>query len=410
MRKNSNTHVNDEVETKHVLQILVVSGLHGNEHSAILCSHYLEDLIGRRSFADNVKFAHAVNMTGIKKNTRDFFKDEENTVNDLNRLFSSEELTQSKDEVIDGLKEQIAQADIVIDIHNSPNCSNFFLVDLNDSYKAKLSFVASENFADCVFRYSPADTLKKYVNSFEDKLGFTYEFKGMDIDSIGAAFAADQLASFIENICSKNYSSIREFDKPAAMKDHEFLIGEKISYHGISTPEYKQAYSSLSGIFIPVQSSEQFPEVTKGSVIGKIISGDKYEWVQSPVTGKVVAYESVYVKSGNPICVIQEKPAWEEIQLYLDDLYEITRQCKVVVQPSDCVLNALAKRSVKVNVSEIVEGESFILLEIDMLFPDCIKSTVLPKSRLQDEDIIRDTNLVKLNLNGQFYLAEGAFK
>lgn len=150
-------------------KILIISGTHGNEQSAVELGLLLKGLYRDRH---NVHVIPFLNKPGLIANTRDVSN---SSTTDLNRSFGETE--ESYAGIVRHVKKMIDEYDYVIDIHNSPRCANFCLIDkgLNAD---KIADICSSSYVEYAHRYSNGGTIKDYVNQ-QGKLGFTYEFAGM---------------------------------------------------------------------------------------------------------------------------------------------------------------------------------------------------------------------------------------
>jgi len=176
--------------------ILILCGTHGNEQSAIELGIYLEE---KFKYHNHITVFPFVNKTGILNNSREMVLNK--VGNDLNRSLgqSIKETTTSYTEAVSSLVENY---DYVIDIHNSPKCANFFLVD-NDNNKQKeiinILELSNQRYAS---RYSKQETIKAYVNNNTTNIGFTYEFSGMDqnttSENIYMEIAKNDILRFVE--------------------------------------------------------------------------------------------------------------------------------------------------------------------------------------------------------------------
>jgi len=149
-------------------KVLIISGTHGNEHSAVEAGLYLK---GYYENTPNVKVIPFLNQSGLEANTREVQKLH---TKDLNRSFN-EEITYH--DCIKKIEEEVSEFDVVIDIHNSYRCANFCLIDkgLNCS---TISSICHESGVEYATRFSKGGTIKDYVNQY-GKIGITYEFSGM---------------------------------------------------------------------------------------------------------------------------------------------------------------------------------------------------------------------------------------
>ena len=153
------------------MKILIISGTHGNEMSAVqvgiqLNNYYKHD--------NNVTVVPMLNESGIRNNSREVQTYQEAT-KDLNRSFKEEEISYT--DTIKKVKELIAQHDFIIDIHNSPRCSNFCLIDAGKK-EQEITNLISASGVKYASRFSTGGTIKDYCNRI-GKTGITYEFSGM---------------------------------------------------------------------------------------------------------------------------------------------------------------------------------------------------------------------------------------
>jgi predicted deacylase len=104
--------------------ILIISGVHGDEITPIFCTKLLQERLVKKTIVNvnSITIVSAVNKNGIKNNTRDITKKQSN---DLNRLFTSDE----QEDYVTILKNLIDGNDVIIDIHSSPNCTEFLLIN-----------------------------------------------------------------------------------------------------------------------------------------------------------------------------------------------------------------------------------------------------------------------------------------
>lgn len=145
--------------------ILILSGVHGNEYSAVGVGVKLKKYYDG---VQNITVIPFANQKGLLAGTREI----PNThTTDLNRMFDSTHDT------FESIKQLIDDHDVVIDIHNSPDCAPFVLLN-NDKHFRKLARWASLANTDYASRNSTANTIKKYCLG-KNKLAVTYEFGDM---------------------------------------------------------------------------------------------------------------------------------------------------------------------------------------------------------------------------------------
>lgn len=172
------------------INILIISGVHGDEVGAIKTSYNLyqefqiikasNDLPSRILNFGKISFIHVANRDGVRNRCRDMVYD-----GNLNNMFSTS--ADPKREII----EAIDDAQFVIDLHCSPYVASGFIFDTD--YKSYLfkNFLENNFFYDLStirlsygVRHTEACTIKSYVNSLKGKIGFTWEQNGMDQHSL----------------------------------------------------------------------------------------------------------------------------------------------------------------------------------------------------------------------------------
>jgi predicted deacylase len=157
-------------------KILILGGVHGDELTPI---YTLSNMVKNEKFnkedISKLTILNAVNVSALKKSQREFHNENSN---DLNRLLISNETPNSSD-VIKELKTYIEQADVVIDVHSSPNCTEFALIDI-DQYTNTINSWCLESDVTTVFRYSAANTIKRYCLE-QGKLAVTLEVNKMKL-------------------------------------------------------------------------------------------------------------------------------------------------------------------------------------------------------------------------------------
>jgi len=150
--------------------LLLLSGVHGNEYTPIealyqleVDQEYMQKLF---SIYKKIIFAHAVNEHGILNGIREY-----NPNCDLNRIYGDDLLKEK-------LKIYIDDADYIVDVHASKNCTEFVLIN-NDQYaKDYVDFCQTIGVKYAVWEGSPI-TIKAYALTCR-KQAFTIECKGIN--------------------------------------------------------------------------------------------------------------------------------------------------------------------------------------------------------------------------------------
>lgn len=202
-------------------RILIIAGVHGEELTPVYClsvfsKQYID--IVKQDFK-SMTIINGVNMDGLKQGTRDI---PNNSTSDLNRMFISESRTDS----FNLLKEHIEENDIVIDVHSSPSCTDFALIDI-DEYMSSMKEWCNKSSVTAAFRYSGADTIKRYCLDM-GKPALTIELNKLNvIDYASAKNGAEILTRLI--LRSANYAKI-EKKEPGYVKE---LVEIKTHVSGI---------------------------------------------------------------------------------------------------------------------------------------------------------------------------------
>jgi predicted deacylase len=155
--------------------VLIIAGVHGNEITPVYTlAHMLSfNLFDKHlESVKSITVINGLNMSGLKSGERDM---QSRGTQDLNRSFHSEE----EEECIDLLKEHIKKNDAVIDIHSSPTCAEFALIDI-DEYMVSIEKWCKEAGINGAVRYSGANTIKRYCLE-QGKMAVTLEINKLGL-------------------------------------------------------------------------------------------------------------------------------------------------------------------------------------------------------------------------------------
>lgn len=171
--------------------ILITTGIHGNERSPIILGHILKGKGFENEYESVARIENSLNKSGIKACEREVVDSQNNDNKDLNRSFIIDEPTKNVSELNDYIENIVSEnsIDMIIDIHSSPDCGEFFLIDQDDYANGFVEFCERANIPYLV-RYNKANTLKKYFNFMKGIPTFTMEINGMekvDMDSVDNA-------------------------------------------------------------------------------------------------------------------------------------------------------------------------------------------------------------------------------
>lgn len=268
-----------EIEGKNNIgkKILIITGVHGNELTPIYCGFLLSKLDYSSYDFKKITIISAINKNGIIKNTREI---PSNSTSDLNRMFNYDINVNEKEE----LEKEIKEHDIIIDIHSSPKCDNFVLLNQDENTNSYVNF-CMKNDISYLIRYSAANTIKKYCIDL-NKISFTLELNRINyIDNISAEFGKDIVLKII-NDCN-NISIKKE---------------EPIYSTYVELQTYK------AGLFLPRKQCGDI--VGKNDVIGTILNIDSFEetTIKCNLSGsfRIICFgETNYADGNNSICFLQ---------------------------------------------------------------------------------------------------------
>jgi predicted deacylase len=174
-------------------KILIIAGVHGDEITPV---YMLAKMLKDNDFDHNLKNVNSItiinglNISGLKGKVRDVVS---NSTQDLNRILSND----PEENCIELLKEYIKKNDVIIDIHSSPTCTEFALVDI-DEYTQLVSDWCKKADVSCAFRYSGANTIKRYCLE-NGKLAVTLEINKMNVvDKISVFKSSKMIVKLID--------------------------------------------------------------------------------------------------------------------------------------------------------------------------------------------------------------------
>lgn len=187
--------------------ILILSGVHGNETHAVAATYQLyEDLEKNLSKEfGKVTFVFNVNEYGLISDTRDNLYETETSKN-CNRLFPNRYKTSEQiKKYIEELNE-LRPYDLVLDVHNSSCCISCVLVDYDENTNRLLGLLHDSPLVPLV-RNTQIGTIKKFFNEDNNVYAYTVELGEMGVrgDYIHSAILLKQ---FIEQIIS-NFNNVK---------------------------------------------------------------------------------------------------------------------------------------------------------------------------------------------------------
>lgn len=290
-------------------KILVIAGVHGNEHNAVLAAYrvyqkFLHEQDEKCKVEHDIRFILGVNKWGLLNNRREWGsradvypesmpKDEPI---DFNRVFTgnTEEHGSYESAVLmrNKIMSAIDEADIVIDVHNSPVCENMVVIN-NDEYAYDTaSFMEAINCRYMLWESQTA-TIKKYAID-HGKTGLTVELGGMTLGAMDCAVMIDQVA-YLSTLLN-----FLDFYMP------KFKKGNPLPPHMLSIPICAKAF----GLIDDVKNNRHFA-MAEGDVFATMITDSDNPAdaeFKAPCDGYLVACTGTrFVKPGDEIFTWQPK-------------------------------------------------------------------------------------------------------
>lgn len=248
-------------------KLLLISGLHGNEYTPVIAvrelfsnktSTFVSSLIERYS---QITVLHAVNEYGLINGVRESSKPV-----DLNRLYQSTDL-------IDLIRSEVEAADIIVDVHSSPNCTEFVLINQGEQANSYVEFARAHRIKYLVQEDGHPATLKSHALS-KNKVAFTLECNGIDRVDTRSVNAAKELIATVATYASE----LR-------------IVPSTPKY-----PSYIKAAAICSGLIEWISKTEYLITDLQSmeTVVGYLPPGEPITWAH---TG--------YIKAGDDVSYIQ---------------------------------------------------------------------------------------------------------
>ena len=285
-------------------KILIIAGVHGNEHNAVLAAYRLyRELMQKHDpkcrNKHDIRFILGVNKWGLLKNTREWASRtdvhpepiQNDTPVDFNRVFTMDHASGVKKEEATDIKRlienAIASADVVVGVHNSPACDNIVLLN-NDEYTAStVKFLNEIHVPNYMVWESQTSTIKKYAID-HGKTGFTVELGGMTLSRSDASVMIDQ-TDFLKTLVNMVDFFMPKFEK-----------GPVLPPHMLAMPIYARAYGLIDEVkfshHVKMKEGEAFATMVTDS------DNPDDAVFKAPCEGSLVACEDKrFVKPGDEI-------------------------------------------------------------------------------------------------------------
>lgn len=276
-----------------MLNITLSSGVHGNEQCAVLSTRIATAYFNNDT-ALFVRNIGPLNRRGLRDCVREVTGDPEPT-NDLNRKFApaSTEKLDDVNGITKYVKNMIKDADIVIDVHNSPACANTVLIS-NNGFADRYVEHCNKHGIPFILWESNTDTIKKYAQS-ELKVGITIELGGMGGMMHLSKIIEEQwrfIVKVVESFREEDSSSLQRF---YGLRDVYFYPADKM---------WQPVYAHSEGILDYLY--DVGAEVKKGDVIATVRGDSKDIDVVSPCNGWIAEiHDNLWVQPGDEFCHVQ---------------------------------------------------------------------------------------------------------
>jgi len=214
-----------EGEKRNGKNVLILTGIHGDEITPIYTiASMIKDNNFNLKYINKLTILNGVNISGIKKANREMI---ENKTKDLNRILTNT----SEEDAIKLLKDKISENDIIIDIHSSPSCTEFVLIDI-DEYTNTIKSWCDKSDVKYGFRYSGANTIKRYCLE-QEKPALTLEINKMKIIDFESAEKTTYLINnLLKNIDFRLYESIPNVKEMIEIKTYQEGLLEHHYFNG----------------------------------------------------------------------------------------------------------------------------------------------------------------------------------
>ena len=291
------------VQNESAKRILIIAGVHGNEHNAVLaaCRLYHElsnETYESRRVKHDIRFLIGVNRWGLLANKREWGKrtdvypdpmPEDGEI-DFNRVWTERqdpEINDSATHMRQTIMAAIDSADVVIDVHNSPACDNMVLLNNDDYVVDTIKFLNACHMPNYMVWESTTNTIKKWAIE-HGKTAFTVELGGMTIGPHDGAVMIDQVA-FLKTLVSWVDEYMPVFNR-----------GERLPPDMLAMPIYSRAFGIIDEV-----KMNHYVEMKKGEVFATMMSdGGLPEDLEfkAPCDGRLVCCEPArVVKPGDEV-------------------------------------------------------------------------------------------------------------
>lgn len=267
--------------------ITILAGVHGNELTPV---YTLMKIVRDSSFSDlsifnninKLTIVNGINSEGLNQNKRNFDK---TPTNDLNRSFRYDDI-----DIVKDLKTILDSTTILLDIHSSPNCTEFALIDYNEDANFLIDLCNSANVTYGV-RYSNGNTLKKYISD-KGGMSLTIEIDGMEKINYSVI---DNSIALIKNILNNLFNESPYKSEPMGLQLREVFV------YTSGLIEYLISPGDL---------------VVRGDIICNVLAfdGSLLQQVKTDTSGIVILVGRDFAQIAESVCIIQNIETWNKKQ------------------------------------------------------------------------------------------------
>lgn len=263
-------------------KILIVAGIHGNEHTSIYSLQLLKQYLATNKI-ENKAISQICTLNYINEiGMYNFIRQNQNGI-DLNREFFHEKSSQK---IIQKLKKIMDLYDIIIDIHSSFNTTQFFYLNKDQWCQSYIDFLTKQELK-YVINDVITPTIKTYANQ-NNKIGFTLQINqdNSNIDINSAYRGLQMILKLIDSV--------------------QIIQKQKNKFAHIK--QSKDITTDISGLMTLKCIPGKFYKY--GQIIGYIqgLNNGQNISILMPEDGVIIAFpiKMAYVKVGQPILKYQQ--------------------------------------------------------------------------------------------------------
>lgn len=176
--------------------LLILSGIHGNEYVPCILANNIsknnEIIDFLKKEYKKITFFNNINKEGLTNNTREYINI------DLNRLY------QYDFTLVDTIKSLIDESTHIIDLHSSPHCDNFILINNTDTANSYVEYAINNGINYLIYDQYNSFTIK-HQSQLKNKISVTFEMNGIDyINYNNVTNAEEQILKILKTFHTLN--------------------------------------------------------------------------------------------------------------------------------------------------------------------------------------------------------------